>query len=146
MTCSLKFDRCCRLVSTRAPSESPYGQHCQLEVGDLERERWRESQPAISAFFRQFRPLLPLFRQIPALFVRCNFTSNWPQIALLECGAADVLTQFVEQSWICHKAAKENDLPIFVDGSMLAIQRGSHKQCKHGFQARAPARAEPTLG
>ena len=81
----------------------------------MERESWHECQPApfcillvffpaISAFFRQFPPL---FWQFPALFVRCNFSSNWPHIALLECSAADVLTQFVEQSWFFHKAATE---------------------------------------
>ena len=57
--------------------------------------------PAMSAFFRQLPPLFrqcpPLLWQFPALFVRCNFMSNWPQIALPECSAADVLTQFVEK-------------------------------------------------
>ena len=124
-----QFRRCCRLVSTRAPSESPpHSQHCQLEGGDLERESWRECQPTpccswlvafrqCPPFFRQFPPLFrefpplfrefpPLFWQFPALFLRYNFTSNWPQIALLECSAADVLTQCVEQSWIFHEAAK----------------------------------------
>ena len=75
----------CRLFSTREPSESPHGQHCQFD-GPIWNEKYRANVSqnpfcslllfvlAISAFFRQFPPL---FRQFPPLF--------WQWLLLFSC-------------------------------------------------------------
>ena len=88
----------CRLFSTREPSESSHGQHCQFE-GPIWNEKYgaNVSQkpvlqlavvcsgnfrlfPAISAFV----PAISAFVLAVAAFVfMCNFTSHWP-IAFLE--------------------------------------------------------------